>query len=313
MEPLVSIIIPTFNRNEIANTCLESILKCNLYNLEIIVINDYKHKEFSLDEINKSPYVKNINNPKNGVASARNLGASIATSSKLIFVDDDMILNKIAIEKAINFLNSTVNSTYNSNWEYEKILSNELKKIQFGRYLIKNNLTSLKGWNNNTIEWKSNSLIKTNGITSQFWAIKKLDFNTTGGYNENFPFAGFEDYDISSRLKKQGISNFIDSSSLIFHNELDRLNPISWLQRKKRGAITRKVAFEMGFTELQIKYSLLKSIALKYLTVTEPIFIKTLLLIPNYKVFDKIYFKIINLLIAVNIFNGYKNTNQVNL
>jgi glycosyltransferase involved in cell wall biosynthesis len=305
MEPVVSIIIPTYKRNKIANTCLESILNCDLNTIEIIVINDDKENKFSFDQKNAASNIKIIDNPKSGVASARNLGAKMANSSILIFIDDDMIITKGSIEKAINFLKTTEHATYNANWEYEKELVNTISKNQFGRYLVHINFTSLKGWNLDNIQWKENALIESNGITSQFWAITKNDFESIGGYNENFPFAGFEDHEISLKLKNKSITNYIDTSTTIYHNELDRLNPVNWLERKRKGAITRRVAVKLGHTDLQIHYSFFKKTILKTLVFIKPLLLNVLKIIPNFTLFDLVYFKIMNLLIAVNIYQGF--------
>jgi len=309
MELIASIIIPTFNRNEIANVCINSVVACNLNNIEIIVVNDSKENKFVLSVNNNKNYVQVIDNPGKGVASARNYGAKQARSPKLIFVDDDMILNSEAIQKAIEFLNANTKATYNANWTYEKQLIEKISETQFGRYLINSNYTTLKGWNEGSIKWDENSLIEANGITSQFFAITKQNFELIGGYNEKFPFAGFEDYEFYANMKTKGIINYIDTTVMIYHNEIDRVNVQNWLERKKRGAITRKVAVQMGFKELEIKYNTFKKIILTVISQIKPIIHLFYKIIPSLKLFDSIYSKIINLLIAVYIFDGYQSKN----
>jgi glycosyltransferase involved in cell wall biosynthesis len=304
VEIVASIIIPTFNRGEIARECIRSINRCGIKNLEVIIVNDYKDASFEMN-IEDMAHARIVNNPKSGVASARNLGASISSSAKLIFVDDDMILTKEAIENAISFLDTNKNCTYNANWDYEPTLLKQILSSQFGRFLINYNFTSLKGWNHNTIEWKENSLIATPGITSQFWAINKSDFERLGGYNESFPFAGFEDYEVMMKMKKLGINNYIDTRVLIYHNESDRVSPGNWLERKKRGAKTRRVAVEMGFSELELKYNKYKALMLRFLTLVKPIITGFTKIIPSTPFFDPLYSKIIGVLIAINIFEGY--------
>lgn len=301
----ISIIIPTYNRTESLNTCVQSILASGLCTLEIIIVNDHKDGKAVLYKENESSLVRVVNNPKKGVASARNYGAGLAISSKLIFVDDDMILNRDAIVKAVQFLDTTTNGTYNANWVYHDDLLHVISKTQFGRYLIGHQFTSLKGWNNNALEWKENALIKANGITSQFLAVKKKDFLLTGGYNEYFPHAGFEDYELNTRFKALGFGNFIDTNVLIYHNEIDRLEPLSWLQRQGRGAETRKVAVEMGFTELSISYQPLKKVIYTTLSLFRKPILFSLKFIPNRTFFDPLYFKWINVLLGITIYVGY--------
>src|SRR6218665_3403597 len=301
----ISIIIPTYNRNSSANACIRSLLATGLQGMEIVVVNDYKKGKFVLESDNQSPAVKIYNNPGSGVAAARNTGAAMATASKLIFVDDDMIVNKEAITKAVYFLDMHPNSTYNADWIYEKALLDEISATAFGRYLIRYNFTSLRGWNNGIIEWKENSLLRSDGITSQFFAIKKSDFGLIGGYNEAYPLAGFEDYEIRINMQKNNIAHYIDTSVMIYHNERDRVTPSSWLERKKRGAYTRRIAVERGFNELAIVYHPAKKAIYKLLSLMKPLLMGGLKIIPDARAFDGLYFKMINLLLGINIFEGY--------
>lgn len=305
----LSIIIPSYNRNHLLNECVASIVQCQLSNIEVIIVNDYKNKDIELMESNKISNIRVINNVKQGVASARNLGAKNAYSDKLLFVDDDMILNRNAINKAIQFLEAHPNATCNANWIYEEKLTNEISKTSFGRYLINNNFTTLKGWVGNEVEWHANSLIKVGGITSQFLAIKKCNFEKIGGYNEQFPFAGFEDYDLNIQLIKENMFSYIDTTVLIYHNEKDRLNPVDWLARKKRGAITRRVAVNLGFTELGLHFGFFKKMLLQLLSLAKPLFMLVVKAFPNTKSLDGVYEKFINMLIAINIFEGYTKLN----
>lgn len=308
MGTIVSIIIPTYNRRQIANRCIHSIIECSLNNIEVIVVNDYKESKFILNSENNVSYIKIIDNEGSGVASARNLGAKLATSPILIFVDDDMIINERTITKAINFINTTTLSVYNADWVYEKKLLEKISTTQFGRYLIANNFTSLKGWNGDSIEWKENSLLNVGAITSQFFAIKKTDFDKVGGYNEKFPFAGFEDHELSLRINQNNFKIYIDTTTLIYHNESDRVDPLNWLERKRRGAETRRVAVNMGFKDLEINYSFFKQCIYKLMIKLYPFILLQLKLLPNIKIADFIYSKIINTLLGTNIYKGYTTT-----
>lgn len=299
----VSIIIPTINRNESLNLCINSIIDCCLPNIEIIIVNDNKDSVIHLNQNNDS--IKILNNPKKGVASARNFGAQHANAPILLFVDDDMILNKEAIVAATNYINKNSNSVYNANWVYPEKLIHQISKTQFGRYLIQHNFTTLKGWNNGQIAWQENALVKANSVTSQFLAIHKKDFFDIGCYNENFPHAGFEDHDFAKKINNNNFNIVIDTNILIFHNEIDRLNHNSWLQRKQRGAYTRKIGVELGFNELKINYSKVKVLFYTLITNTEFVINIILKIIPNIKLFDYIYFKLINLLLGAYLFKGY--------
>ena len=102
MDFKVSFIIPVFNRENTIKRCIESILKQEDDNVEIIIINDG-----STDNTSKviSKYI--INNEivcieyfnNRGVNYARNRGIEKATGDYIIFLDSDDYLVDYALEK----------------------------------------------------------------------------------------------------------------------------------------------------------------------------------------------------------------------
>ncbi|HEY4799892.1 MAG TPA: glycosyltransferase, partial [Bacteroidia bacterium] len=186
-----SIIIPTKDRGEI----FYETLKCTVdaianFDAEIIVINDSKTSNIIIPGNFKK--VKLINNPKSGVASARNLGASLAQSKLLLFIDDDIITNRETIDQILLLHNSQKNICVNPNWIYPPHITQKLTSTSFGRFLQKKNLTSFKGWyRNNT--WKENALFESDIIASFHLSIERSVFIHSKGYNETFSEAGFED------------------------------------------------------------------------------------------------------------------------
>ena len=300
---LITLIIPTFNRNDLLVNCLSSLLSKIDSSIEIIIVNDSKQNTIELPKHLFTKQVKIYSNPKQGVASARNYGASKASGDLLIFIDDDMLVNPEAISSCVYFLCKNEKSVYNANWEYSSESNEILNKTSFGRFLISIHFNSLKGWNNNPKDWSINRYYKCDGITSQFLGIKKITFKEVGGYNENFPFAGFEDYEFWIRLKKYGINAFIDTQVLITHNELDKLSPKQWFARKFRGGITQKVAVDLGFKELKRNESRLKSIVFNILYIIQP----TILFLINRKtkILDRFSFKVFKALTGANLSKGY--------
>jgi GT2 family glycosyltransferase len=268
---------------------------------EVIIVND-GDKEIELPE--KWNQVKVISNQKHSVASARNAGARAASGNILIFLDDDMLIHKQALHKMISLSDQYPGSTININWVYPPALLNELLNTKFGRYLHHYGFTTLKGWNTGE-PWDEHNLFENIGITSQFIAIKKSVFEDTGGYDESFPHAGFEDYDFSKRLKTKGVRHMVWPKDTVYHNETDRHDLRSWLQRKERGGETRKHAVLRGNTELELHYTGIKKIILQFLSVTENFWIAVLNALPNLSIFDGVYGRLVNILLATSIFKGY--------
>lgn len=106
MNPLFSVIVPIFNKEEYINECIDSILNQSFNNFELILVDDgsndncpsicdsYKKKDSRVVAIHKE---------NGGLVSARKAGTKIAKGEYIVCVDaDDYIknnyLNNMAIE-----------------------------------------------------------------------------------------------------------------------------------------------------------------------------------------------------------------------
>lgn len=86
-----SIIIPCYNSSRYIERCLDSILRQDNDDIEIIVINDGS-TDNTLEKLKKYhgiQSIKIINKDNQGVSIARNVGLSVARGDYIIFVDSD--------------------------------------------------------------------------------------------------------------------------------------------------------------------------------------------------------------------------------
>lgn len=99
-QPLVSVIIPLYNRKHLVSRCVKSVCNQTYPHLEIIVVDDGStdNPDEVLAELTKDTRVKVLRKPNGGVSSARNMGIEAATGEYLQFVDSDDILLPHAIE-----------------------------------------------------------------------------------------------------------------------------------------------------------------------------------------------------------------------
>lgn len=104
MTARISVIIPTFNRAEMACRCVRSVLDTNWPSLEVIVVDDCSPDDTATkikEEFGKT--VKYIRNEKNSFqAVSRNNGAKIAAGDFLFFLDDDNIVDKNIFNEVAN-------------------------------------------------------------------------------------------------------------------------------------------------------------------------------------------------------------------
>ena len=90
--PEISIIVPVYNREKLLEKSLESLLRQEFKDIEIICIDDGS-TDGSLEKLqayaSKDKRVKVYHKENGGVSSARNLGLKVATGKYIMFCDSD--------------------------------------------------------------------------------------------------------------------------------------------------------------------------------------------------------------------------------
>ena len=105
-QPLVSVIIPTFNREDVIANAVESALRQTYTKLEVIVIDDGStdNTESQLKYfLSKIRFVRQSNH---GPSAARNKGIEIARGEIIAFLDSDDLWNETKIERQVAVLQS---------------------------------------------------------------------------------------------------------------------------------------------------------------------------------------------------------------
>ncbi len=89
-NPLVSIIVPTYQRPNLLKRCLKSLTNQTYPNLEIIVVNNFPQQPLKkiISDV-KSKQIKLYQETKQNSAHARNTGLLHATGDYICFCDDD--------------------------------------------------------------------------------------------------------------------------------------------------------------------------------------------------------------------------------
>lgn len=109
MNPLVSFLIPTYNRSDLLQQAIESILSQTYKNIEIIVIDDAStdDTEDVVKKVfnNKVRYYKNTINK--GVSYSRNFGLGHSTGEYIGLLDsDDILLKRDYVGNALKIMES---------------------------------------------------------------------------------------------------------------------------------------------------------------------------------------------------------------
>ena len=106
--PLVSVIIPYFNKKEYIIQTVDSVLKQTFQDFEIIIIYDDENLEdykYLINNFNKNPNIKVIKNPRNlGVGISRNIGIKNSSGQFLAFLDADDLWLPNKLDEQIKYM-----------------------------------------------------------------------------------------------------------------------------------------------------------------------------------------------------------------
>ncbi len=104
-DPLVSVLIPTFNRPQYLSIAIASVLRQSYKNLEVVVVNDGGTDVSDLIESFNDPRLIFINRKENhGKAFSLNEALGIANGKYVAYLDDDDLYYPNHIESLVNAL-----------------------------------------------------------------------------------------------------------------------------------------------------------------------------------------------------------------
>ncbi|MBY8155778.1 glycosyltransferase family 2 protein [Vibrio fluvialis] len=183
----VSVIIPTKNRKNFLRRALESVI-VQLRELDEVIIVDDASDSPNYDFITDSRVTIVYNNKSLGGAKARNIGVEKAKNDILMFLDDDDAWESQKIDTQLKLLeNKDVSIVYSGK---KVVWDDSLDKVVRNIDTVKKNVSTIDLCQCNYV-----------GSTSTV-AIRKSDFVTVGGFDENLEC--FQDFDLWLRLSKFG-------------------------------------------------------------------------------------------------------------
>ena len=189
----VSVIVPIYNVEKYIAECIESIIKQDYRNLEIILVDDGspdKSGEICDFYKNKDERIIVIHKENAGVSAARNSGLDAATGDYVCFVDGDdyleedyvsYLLKQIVDNGTKISLSKGIYDTFtpkNNNADFIKVVSGEQAAIDILTYKIHIGvyckMFELKFLNDNNIRFKEN-IRMGEGFNFNTYAFQKAD------------------------------------------------------------------------------------------------------------------------------------------
>lgn len=220
-KPTISLIIPTYNRPDDLEKCLQSVRKQTFKKYEVIVVDDASTKNIkAIANKNKVKYIRH--SKRMGQSIGKNDGAKIAKGEILVFVDDDCVAD-------VNWFKAIVDGFNKS----DSIGAVGGKIINLGKNKLLNIHTFPLWWflfpfTKSTGRILLCGLITTNFDKDQYgfvdWisagnmAIRKNVFKEVKGFDPNYlGHCAFEEPDICSRINQKKYKILFEPSALCIH------------------------------------------------------------------------------------------------
>lgn len=203
----VSIIIPVLHfsrplnkkrffmpKQTLAET-LSDIKKNVTIDYEVIVVCNSRDKEFQ-DYIKDHPVINrySINSVNVGVARAWNIGAQLAEGEILCYLNDDVSIGLNSIEKLV------------------QQLDNDLSVGEIG--------PAGSYWRNcqhDSFVDEKGEAVEADVVSGFCFLLRSSTFHKLGGFDVNYTPAGYEEIDLSYRIRQSGLKCIIDPSVNIKH------------------------------------------------------------------------------------------------
>jgi glycosyltransferase involved in cell wall biosynthesis len=184
-EPLVSVIMPTYNRKGIVSRAIQSVLDQSYTKIELHVIDDGSTDGTaeSLEEFKNDPRFNYYYQNNRGQSAARNLGISKSNGEIIAFLDSDNYWKTDKLEYQLRF--------WDTNSGFEIIYSEGIGIDERGQETPKNNRQRHSG---NILR----KLLSSNFVTNNTALVLKKCFVEMGGFDESLRIS--EDYDLWLRF-----------------------------------------------------------------------------------------------------------------
>ena len=197
-KPLVSVIIPTHNRGWIVKEAIDSVLKQDFHDYELIVVDD--------GSVDDTPAILNaygkkisvLRQPNQGVSAARNRGIEAASGRLIAFLDSDDLWLPRKLSTQVQFFNDhpqAVVTQTQERWIRNGVRVNPKQRHhKFSGMIFERSLALC--------------LVSPSAVM-----IKKNLFSTVGVFDENLPAC--EDYDLWLRISCRYPVHLIDTPLIV--------------------------------------------------------------------------------------------------
>ena len=194
-NPLVSVIIPTYNRAGIISQTIDNIFQQTYRNFELIIVDDGSTDDTQSKLRQYDDRIRVVKQTNSGPAVARNHGAKLARGEIIAFQDSDDLWKPTKLERQVALLEMNRSASC--------CLCNVLLRVVDGRELTSFDFSLIRLVEDEGIWFNVLEVLATRFVLfNQAAAIRREAFERLDGFDQSLKY--LEDYDLPLRLALQG-------------------------------------------------------------------------------------------------------------
>jgi glycosyltransferase involved in cell wall biosynthesis len=242
--PVVSIIVPSFNKEKYISETIDSVISQTYFSWEMLIIDDVSTDKtieiISSYSLNDKRIHLHVNPENKGANYSRNFGLKQALGKYIIFLDADDLLSVNCIENRIKHIQ---NSSFDFCVFTMQIFRNKVGDLTDlwkpdSKQPLNDFLSHTLPWQTMQPIWKKEFLNKLNGFDEDFKRMQDVEIHTRALFEEHVKFKQITQepdcfYRIDEDRKNFGHHNFlnrwVESAILYFFKFYDKAN----IQNKK--------------------------------------------------------------------------------
>lgn len=227
MTPTVSIIIPTYNRVQVIDKALYSIIQQSYSSWECIIVDDGSQDNSVLvlkEKYEQEPRIRILerNREPKGAPTCRNIGLEMAVGEYIIFLDSDDYLLPFCIEQRIANFHKFPECdflVFPMGMQGSQIIKK--KEINLSDSYLVDYLSYKLAWSIMCPIWKKTFLNQINGFTEGYPRFNDPDLMIRALLKEKVKFKVFHDYEydtvyIPAKMDKKIYTDKVFKSLLLF-------------------------------------------------------------------------------------------------
>ncbi len=233
LKPLVSVIIPTYNRANTVCRSIDSVINQTYEFIEIILVDDGSTDNTTEKLLAYGERIKIIFQLNKGPSSARNNGANHANGEIIAFLDSDDTWMAEKIERQVKLMMRHGNYVPCCVCNARTITNGVLTLTSFEKSNLRSKLE--EGYWLNPAELLATRFLLFNQVAT----IRRDVFKKIGGFKEQLRI--LEDYDLAFRLSLIGPWAYLSEVLVTKYDEADGLGVSSMNDPLKQSVAWKKV------------------------------------------------------------------------